>query len=885
MLWLVLALTVPISTSKHAPQGVVLHTAHSMTIAGHELARKEVWVSGKRVLFCHVISWDGMNLTEAYPIKLDPISVHPKTRSLEDWLEQSYGITGPVRPVGNQPSVRAFWPHTDGLLDVVGGVVQTDEHTRWMVWSAAGAVVHVAPLQLRNAVVGRVFMPNPIVTSSGQDLRDNEDSDSGIAANFYTDVVLEGLDSVSPLTISGRYAIQQEISPPETEMATSETDFRYTRSDDRFEAVQVYAHIERAQAYLASLSIEGLQQRPIPFDPHALNGADASQFSIWNGDPMGTLEFGDGSVDDAEDADLIYHEYFHALHFAMVGERIFDPAINPDLPPSQRTDESGALVEGCADYFAHTMTFDLKSNHGTDVHALMQWNAAGIQPENGPPFYQRRTDFAGAYPQALTGSRHLDGQIIASLMADLRAQLGAQVIDSLLFASLAILPPQALFRDFARALLEADYFLFQGSHQAPIENAIVAHGLAQPSVAYSISRNLGDSVAVTLVNPNETDITVAIHGLDESGTVRGMVHASLEAKSATELDPASLFPQAVSSLRFSADQLFIGHTVYQSSDGLNMAAVPLLERQTSAYIPHVAQNTQSWSTHTSMLNLSQARAVVIGNETFQFDGYGHWEDLNLDSVASLGVTHTSIEDAPHCAFEWFQRVDGADQMAALPLTPYAAADIQIAHVASDTANFWTGIAFVNANDVSNSVEATLFDQSGRSLASKTVELAPNSKWLGLAEQLFDNNLPQGGSHIALSGTAPITAYELFGTQNGRSLAGLQVVPPSSHIALTGVLVNDQSWTGIAIVNPHQARIRLAFSAYSISGQLVGEASVELPEKGKLVSLVEQLFQGGNAPLISWIDVMSPLPVNGFVLRGDLPLRQTMMGLEAHDLTR
>ena len=58
--------------------------------------------------------------------------------------------------------------------------------------------------------------------------------------------------------------------------------------------------------------------------------------------PKNELRFGKGGVDDAEDAEVILHEYGHAIHFAQNF--------------SFASEEAGAISEGFGDYWAVTVS-------------------------------------------------------------------------------------------------------------------------------------------------------------------------------------------------------------------------------------------------------------------------------------------------------------------------------------------------------------------------------------------------------------------------------------------------------------------------------------------------------------------------------------------------
>ena len=78
-----------------------------------------------------------------------------------------------------------------------------------------------------------------------------------------------------------------------------------------------------------------LKSGGVKFDPSGLSGADNSHYLGGSGQ----LAFGEGGVDDAEDADVIVHEFGHALSDHA------SPLSNTGL-------ERRAIDEGYGDYFA-----------------------------------------------------------------------------------------------------------------------------------------------------------------------------------------------------------------------------------------------------------------------------------------------------------------------------------------------------------------------------------------------------------------------------------------------------------------------------------------------------------------------------------------------------
>ena len=85
---------------------------------------------------------------------------------------------------------------------------------------------------------------------------------------------------------------------------------------DAFEAANTYWHIDNYMRYVnVELGIDATPQAyttGVRFDPHGANGADNSYFS--SGSDI--VVFGEGCVDDAEDADVVIHELGHGLGLA-----------------------------------------------------------------------------------------------------------------------------------------------------------------------------------------------------------------------------------------------------------------------------------------------------------------------------------------------------------------------------------------------------------------------------------------------------------------------------------------------------------------------------------------------------------------------------------------
>ena len=78
----------------------------------------------------------------------------------------------------------------------------------------------------------------------------------------------------------------------------------------------------------------------VQYDPHGESGDDNSSYSS----SSGRLTFGQGGVDDAEDADVVIHELGHGIH---------DWVTNGGL-----SQQEGLLSEGTGDYLAAAYSRD-----------------------------------------------------------------------------------------------------------------------------------------------------------------------------------------------------------------------------------------------------------------------------------------------------------------------------------------------------------------------------------------------------------------------------------------------------------------------------------------------------------------------------------------------
>ncbi len=174
-----------------------------------------------------------------------------------------------------------------------------------------------------------------------------------------------------------------------------------------------YYWITTAQAYVQSLGfgttypgIDDQQQR-VRINQLGYDNSFAQDH------PRLELRFGKGGVDDAEDAEVILHEYGHALHFS-------------SSPTFYVGEESGAIGEGFGDYFAADVT-DIVAPAG-DPACVADWDS--VSYTRGPVHCLRRLDENKSYPDDLVGEVHADGEIWSHALWNLRGALGHERADT-----------------------------------------------------------------------------------------------------------------------------------------------------------------------------------------------------------------------------------------------------------------------------------------------------------------------------------------------------------------------------------------------------------------------------------------------------------------------
>lgn len=249
---------------------------------------------------------------------------------------------------------------------------------------------------------GAVFMVNPVQSSGDQSLTDQKDSDAAVPSSAYARVQLRNLDGSGYLRGSW-VNVQSSTGTP---AFSASNTFLYTRHEDQFEQVMAYFWVNQAQEYLQSLgfgsTLPGIvkQQFPVKIDQY---GGDNS----YQTDKPYRIRLGKGGVDDAEDAEVIVHEYGHAVHASQVA------GYGVGL-------DAGSIGESFGDYLAVSVGLAAAKQYHWPVNAEqacpMDWDATSY---TDAPHCIRRFD-TGMTVKTRKGEVHADGQIWSQALWEIR---------------------------------------------------------------------------------------------------------------------------------------------------------------------------------------------------------------------------------------------------------------------------------------------------------------------------------------------------------------------------------------------------------------------------------------------------------------------------------
>ena len=363
-----------------------------------------------------------------------------------------------------------------------------------MVDAATGEVLRQRDLIQRVNGTGSVFDPNPVATSGTANLvYDNtQPAVAAITAQQQT-VTLQGLDGSGFLT--GTFA-DTSSSTSISRANSGALTFNFSYLSPNFDETMGYYHVDLTQRYIQSLGFTNINNRQVRMDIDGI--VDDNSFY----DPTTTeLTFGSGGVPDANDADVIRHEYGHSIQ-------------DNQVPGFGQSNESGAMGEGFGDYWAFQQSAGVGPQSPAWDVFVFKWDAVAYNP--GTPAFLRRMDSTKHYPEDVVNEVHDDGEMWSACLKQVFDLLGRTNANKVILESHFGLSTTATFADGSNSIVAAYDSLFPGgANAAALRNIFVARGFLAASggvAPASVTTNLS-----AVVGGNQVTGTVTLAAAAPTG--------------------------------------------------------------------------------------------------------------------------------------------------------------------------------------------------------------------------------------------------------------------------------------------------------------------------------------------------------------------------------
>jgi zinc metalloprotease ZmpB len=293
---------------------------------------------------------------------------------------------------------------------------------RFLVDAVSGRLVDVLDRLAYATGRGKVFDPNPIVTSGNPGL--SKATPKKVLDGERVELDLEDLDPPGP---DGKYRldgtwmhVEDYDLPTFAEPTSKKARFHYSWTSRKFLDVMAYSHIDRFQRYLqADLGIDNVAAFSARVDGQGQGGADVS-----SADAEG-ISFGEGGVPDATDAMVILHEYGHVIQESI-------------QTASSTGNHASGVSEGFPDFLAAVYYDDKHAVPAATRGRMFSWNFNATDADQGARTYDLPFRFGG--PEWAAAGAYRRAAIWCSAMFELYRKLGGDSGNG---------PTQAAARDLA----------------------------------------------------------------------------------------------------------------------------------------------------------------------------------------------------------------------------------------------------------------------------------------------------------------------------------------------------------------------------------------------------------------------------------------------------
>jgi len=260
-------------------------------------------------------------------------------------------------------------------------------------------------------------------------------------------------------------------------------------------------------------------------------------------------------------------------------------------------------------------------------------------------------------------------------------------------------------------------------------------------------------------------------------------------------------------------EVLVGFETYRNNtDVAALNAVADSAASRIGYLPHFASGG-GYTTRLALVNFTnESQTLTITADSFEKDGVAQTPSgaavnrtippngrLEESADSLFGLTGSSLYTG---YIKWethgntrgvigyldYGTTDGV-LLAAVSAQSAGYSDIFFSHIAQGL-GYYTGIAFLNTNRETSTINMDLLDRDGHKVASTTVNLTAGQRRSRLFTELFPGLETQLGGYVRVSASRPIFALQVFGSNSSLSFLanvsaqGVQLQPQASGRVVT-----------------------------------------------------------------------------------------------------
>ncbi len=713
-----------------------------------------------------------------------------------------------------------------------------------------------------------VFDPDPRTTLLKDDLSD--DSISSEFDDAYVQRTLRDITNAGSYELVGPYAQIADKEAPFTAPSTSSSgNWTAKRGDLAFYDTMCYYHVDTCQRYVQTLGftgVRGVMNRSLEIDSNGQSGADNSAFIYNYNSTTGRiyneyLTFGQGGVPDDEDADVIIHEYGHALNFDIVGN--FSGG------------DTGAIAEGFSDYWA--ASYRLRLNNGLVYHPawVFHWDGHSHSTWRGrylnafSAVYNAGSIYQAHYPIAngWVTDELWSTPVFQALLSAVAQGYPKEDMDAIMLESFFGMGPGTTIPQQATAIVQVAERLHPHKPYATIlrenfaRHNILDHVSNYQYIASHIPPSGDQAVAwqseINLTNTQNSSIQVQVTLYEKSASgfqVRHSRQIAIQPYSSVTYTPIGSDQRwaVFECLQELTGTLSFFRTVNDSKTE-ERVSMPLIEKkqlEQHLLYPHVPEHRSRFWSGGVLLNPTP-ESLTLEYRLIGLNGSDLTHLMSPSAPSSLQpyekyVTYFAdqlFDDSESNEKVSYLEVTANGELAGFELFGYQPEETYSATSGITATSFfnrpyyvarnslydtdWSGFVLVNPFDYPISCTINVIDASGMERAFQQVTLRAKEKVMGLndtesgftfpygngSQTMIDLNPGLGISWVVVTSEAPFKLFELAGDHAATTLDGTAVWGNCTEAHFTRT-------SGTLEVINGSSRGRIVISAKNASGEEV-----------------------------------------------------------------